>query len=98
MSFTGSWKIIINTPMGDQESSLVLSESGNKLTGKQSSMFGTGDLLNGTVAGNKATWAIEMTQPFAMTLEFTAQTDGDAISGIVSAGAFGDSRFKGSRV
>jgi hypothetical protein len=97
MSFTGNWKIVINTPMGEQQSTLALSESGNKLTGTQSSTFGTGDIQNGAVNGNQATWTIEMTSPIAITLEFTANVDGDQMAGVVLAGAFGESRFKGSR-
>jgi hypothetical protein len=97
MSFTGTWKIVINSPMGNQESSLSLSEAGNKLTGKQSSMFGSGDIQNGAVNGNQATWSIEMTSPIAITLEFSAQVDGHTITGVCKAGAFGDSPFKGSR-
>jgi hypothetical protein len=97
MSFTGNWKIVINSPMGEQQSSLALLESGNKLTGTQSSTFGTGDIQNGAVNGNQATWTIEMTSPFAITLEFTAHVDGDEIAGVVLAGAFGESRFQGSR-
>jgi hypothetical protein len=97
MSYTGNWKIIINSPMGNQESTLSLSEAGDKLTGRQSSLFGSGDIQNGAVDGRKATWAIEMTSPIAMTLKFSAQVDGDAISGTVNAGAFGDSPFQGSR-
>jgi hypothetical protein len=97
MPYTGNWKIIINSPMGNQESTLSLSEAGHKLTGTQSSMFGSGDIQNGTVDGDKATWSIEMTSPIAVTLKFSAQVDGDAISGTVNAGAFGNSLFKGSR-
>jgi hypothetical protein len=96
MSYTGHWKIIINSPMGDQESFLALTQSGNKLTGTQSSKFGSGNIANGVVDGNNARWSIDITQPFAMTLEFSAQIDGSSISGTVKLGSFGESRFKGS--
>ena len=95
--FTGQWKIVIDSPMGKQESSLTLTENGNALAGRQSSAFGEGDILNGAVDGNKATWSVEMTSPFRLDLTFSAVVDGDAISGVVNAGAFGDSPFKGSR-
>jgi hypothetical protein len=97
MSYTGSWKIIISSPIGDQESSLALTESGNRLTGTQSSTFGSGEIHNGAVEANKATWTIDITQPIAATLEFTAQINGNEIAGIVKVGAFGESRFKGVR-
>jgi hypothetical protein len=97
MPFTGNWKIVIDSPMGKQESSLTLAEAGNKLTGRQSSSFGEGDILDGAVHGDKASWTIEMTSPLKLTLGFSATLQGDAISGVVNAGAFGDSLFKGSR-
>lgn len=97
MSYTGNWKIVINSPIGDQESSLALTESGNRLTGTQASTFGSGEIQNGAVDGNKATWTIDIAQPIAATLEFTAQIDGNGIAGVVKVGAFGESRFKGSR-
>jgi hypothetical protein len=97
MSFTGNWKIIIDSPMGKQQSSLSLAEAGTQLTGRQSSSFGEGDILNGTVNGNKASWTVDMTSPFKIDLSFSATLEGDAISGVVNAGAFGDSPFKGSR-
>jgi hypothetical protein len=97
MPYTGNWKIVINSPMGSQESTLSLLETGGKLTGTQSSMFGSGGIQNGAVDGDKATWSIEMTSPIAVTLKFSAQVNGDTISGTVNAGAFGDSPFKGSR-
>lgn len=97
MSYTGNWKIVINSPIGDQESSLALTESGNDLTGTQASKFGSGAIQNGVVDGNNATWTIDMVQPIAATLEFTAQIDGNQIAGVVKVGAFGESRFKGSR-
>jgi hypothetical protein len=97
MPFTGQWKIVIDSPMGKQESSLTLTEAGNKLIGRQSSSFGEGDILNGAVDGNKASWSVDMTSPFKLTLTFSAVVDGDAISGVVNAGAFGDSPFQGSR-
>jgi hypothetical protein len=97
MSFTGSWRIIINSPIGDQESSLELTESGNRLTGTQASTFGSGEIQNGAVDGNEATWTINIAQPIAATLEFTAQIDGNDIAGVVKVGSFGESRFKGVR-
>jgi hypothetical protein len=98
MPFTGQWKIVIESPMGKQESSIALTENGTALTGRQSSAFGEGSILNGVVEGNKASWLVEMTSPFRIDLTFSAVVDGDAISGVVNAGAFGDSPFKGSRV
>jgi hypothetical protein len=82
---------------GDQENTLSFAESEDKFTGSQTSAFGTNDVLNGIISGNSISWMIEMTSPFAMTLEFKGEVEGNAISGVVKAGAFGESRFSGAR-
>jgi hypothetical protein len=38
-----------------------------------------------------------MTSPMPMKLEFAAEVDGDAISGTVKLGAFGNATFSGTR-
>jgi hypothetical protein len=97
MAIAGIWKVIARSPMGDQELSLAFAENGNKLTGTQTSAFGSDEILNGVISGNTLSWTIEMTKPLSMTLQFKAEVEGNSISGVVKAGAFGESRFSGAR-
>jgi hypothetical protein len=53
MAVDGTWKLTVNTPMGAQESTLVITSSGTTLTGTQSAGSGEAKPIDdGTVNGN----------------------------------------------
>jgi hypothetical protein len=97
MSIDGSWKIIVNSPMGKQESTLNLVSDGASLTGTQGAQGATQPIKDGKVDGDTVTWSNSITSPFPMTLEFTGKVDGDTLKGSVKAGAFGSFPFEGGR-
>ncbi len=97
MSIDGTWNIVMKTPIGEQKSTITLKSAGAALTGK---MLGNGSetaIRDGSVDGNKASWKADITTPMAMTLEFSATVEGDAISGSTKLGMFGNAPFTGSR-
>ncbi len=94
MSIAGTWNTTMNTPMGAQEATLTLNDDG---TGKMSGPQGDMEITEGTVNGDSAQWKADITAPMPMTLEFDATADGDAISGNVKLGAFGNASFEGTR-
>lgn len=97
MSIDGTWEITIDTPMGKQVSTLELSSAGSTLTGTAASADESVDIYDGSVDGDSATWKTDITSPFALTVMFTAEVDGDSISGKAAAGAFPPASFAGSR-
>jgi hypothetical protein len=97
MSADGSWKITINTPMGAQEVTATITTSGDTFTGKTEGRMGSQD-VSGKVDGDTLTWSAAITNPMPMTLEFTATVAGDAMTGNVKLGAFGDAPLSGVRV
>lgn len=97
MSADGSWNCTINSPMGAQQATMTLSTEGGSLSGKMEGAQGTQEFSGGSVDGNSLAWNVEMTSPMPMTLEITAEVDGDAISGNVKLGAFGEATFSGTR-
>ncbi len=98
MSADGTWNTTMNTPMGAQNGTLTLATDGGTLTGKLSSPQGEIDIdEGGTVDGNNLTFTASVTSPMAMTLEFSAEVDGDEIKGSVKLGAFGNADFTGTR-
>jgi hypothetical protein len=98
MSVDGTWNLVVNTPMGTQESTLVISSSGSTLTGTQSAGSGEGrPIEEGTVDGNDISWKAAITKPMPMTLVFTGTVDGDQLTGQVKLGMFGSASFTGSR-
>ena len=76
---------------------MTLVTDGNSLSGKMDGPQGTQEFEGGTVEGNDLAWKMEMTSPMPMTLEVSASVDGDAISGNIKLGAFGDASFSGTR-
>lgn len=97
MSVDGDWKVTLNSPMGAQDATLSLSTEGASLSGKMVGAQGTQEFEGGTVDGNNLSWNVKMTQPMPMELEFAAEVNGDAISGKVKLGAFGEATFAGTR-
>jgi len=97
MSADGNWKITINTPMGAQEVTAEIKTSGDTFSGKTSGRMGDSE-ISGKVAGDTLSWSANITQPMPMTLEFEATVNGDAMTGNVKLGAFGNAPLSGVRV
>ncbi|MYE14754.1 MAG: hypothetical protein F4X99_24450 [Gammaproteobacteria bacterium] len=96
-SADGVWNTTMNTPMGAQKATLTLATDGGSLTGSMSGPQGSIDLKDGAVDGDSLSWKADITQPMAMTLEFSATVSGDEIAGNVQLGAFGTASFSGTR-
>lgn len=98
MAVDGTWKLTVNTPMGSQESTLVVTSSGSTLTGTQNAGSGEGRPIDeGTVNGNTISWKSSISRPMPMTLEFSGVITGDTINGEVKLGMFGTQTFTGTR-
>ena len=96
-SADGAWNTTMTTPMGAQKGALAPATDGDTLTGSLSGAQGTIELKDGAVDGDALSWKADISQPMAMTLEFSATVDGDEISGNVKLGAFGNASFSGTR-
>jgi hypothetical protein len=97
MSVDGTWNIVLKTPIGEQHSTLILKTAGQALEGTMSGANGETTLREGAADGDKATWKADITQPMAITLEFSAAVEGDRISGSAKLGMFGNAPFSGDR-
>jgi hypothetical protein len=97
MSADGTWKLTMQTPLGDRKATLALQSTGGALTGKLTGEEGNStDIYEGKLNGNAASWKADIKSPMPLTLSFSANVDGDKISGTVSA-AVGSWPFSGSR-
>jgi hypothetical protein len=94
----GSWDTLVKSPMGDQKATLTIASSGSSFTGSYSGAMGTTEIKDGTVDGDRLTWKLDITVPMPMTLDAEATVDGDAMTGTVTAGAFGAFPLTGTRV
>jgi hypothetical protein len=97
MAVDGTWKIVVQSPMGAQEATLTLKAQGATLTGTQKSGSTSMDIQDGKVNGDKLTWAGKITQPFPMNLEFAVTVSGDEMKGEVVAVGLGSSPLTGKR-
>ena len=98
MAVDGTWKLTVNTPMGAQESTLVLTTSGGTPSGTQSAGSGEGRPVDHvTVNGNDVSWTSSITRPMSLTLEFSGTVEGDTMTGKVKLGMFGTQSFSGVR-
>jgi hypothetical protein len=97
MSAAGTWKLAMQTPIGERKVTLTLQVDGAALTGKMSAEDGNAvDIYGGKLAGNAAAWKADIKNPMPLTLEFAGNVDGDSMSGTVNA-AVGSWPFTGTK-
>ncbi|MBX9590590.1 MAG: hypothetical protein K2X43_14885 [Hyphomonadaceae bacterium] len=97
MSADGTWKLSMQTPLGERKATLALQSSGGALTGKLTGEEGNAtDIYDGKLSGNAASWKADIKSPMPLTLAFTATVDGNKIAGTVSA-PVGSWPFTGSK-
>ena len=87
----------MKTPIGERRSKLTLTSTGATLTGQLTAEGRSTDIFDGKASGDSVTFRASITNPMALTLEFSAQVTGDKISGNVGAGAVGSWPFSGTR-
>lgn len=97
MAADGTWNIAIETPMGTRHTTLVLKNEGGALKGTQSEGSESTEISEGTVAGNQLSWKVSISNPMPMDLDFSAEVDGDKISGKAATAMFGSFPFTGER-
>jgi hypothetical protein len=97
MAADGTWTIAIETPMGTRNTTLVLNTEGTVLKGTQSEGSATTEIAEGTVNGNQLSWKVSISDPMPMDLDFSAEVDGDKISGKAATMMFGSFPFAGTR-
>ncbi len=97
MPVDGTWTLSVQTPMGEERSVLTLALDGERLSGTISGAEGTSDLKQAKLAGDVVSWNTDITSPMPLTLEFSGTVEGDAMTGQVKLGMFGNAPFTGVR-
>jgi len=97
MSITGSWHLTLNSPLGDQEARLEVTEAGDAL---QATLAGKGDptpVQRFEVNGNEVSFAADADTPVGrLNLAFSGTVEGDTFSGKYQT-PFGGFDFSGKR-
>ena len=76
-----AWTIRFRTPGNERQVKLVLSTTGNALTG----VYDGAAIKDGQANGNEISFNAELTSPFQMKIKFTASIDGDTMTGKAKA-------------
>ena len=97
MAVDGNWNIVMTTPMGERNGALSLNNAGGTLTGIQGADGNSGEIFDGTVAGDDVAWKISITNPMPLTLAFSGKVAGDSMSGEMGIGPMGSFPFTGTR-
>lgn len=97
MSFSGTYNVAIEAPIGRQEGTLVLEEADGALSGTMSAGGESGPISNAQIEGDTASWDMDITTPMPMTLSFSAKMSGENIAGRCKLGMFGEVDFEGIR-
>jgi hypothetical protein len=98
MSVSGSWELVINSPMGKQQVAVEFEQDDDRLGGTLVNR-GNGmrsEIFDGSVAGDQVCWKAKL-QQLRLTLAFTTTVVEDTISGKVKAGVFGNFDVSGHR-
>lgn len=97
MAVSGSYKLTVNTPMGQQTPTLTLKEDGGSLSGTFAHAMGTQEFSGGTVDGNKVKFDITLdAMGNQITLNIEGTIDSDSISGTMNT-PMGGSEFTGQK-
>lgn len=98
MAADGTWKCVMQTPIGERKSTLTLSSQGGTLTGSMTGEEGNSTtIFEGTANGDDLSFKASIKSPMPLTLQFTAKVAGDTISGTVNASGVGSWPFTGAR-
>ena len=97
MAIDGTYKLVTDTPMGKQESTLTMAADGGSVSGTTKSMFGESPFSGGKADGDNFEFQVSASSPMGkMELTFKGSVSGDDISGQVTT-PFGPANFTGKR-
>ena len=98
MSIQGDWKLVVNTPMGDQRFTAVFHDEDGAVTGTLTNDANglIANVFDGRAAEQELEFKITLSQ-MRMTLAFAVSIAGDELDGKVKAGMFGKFKVRGQR-
>ena len=94
---TGTWALIVESPMGANPVTATFKQDAGALTGKMSSERGDAE-LTGNVDKSTITFSITINaQGTALKIDYTGQITGDTMAGTVKFGDFGEGKWSGKK-
>lgn len=97
MSFEGTWKIEIATPIGKQVVDLDIQRRDGVYAGTATQGDESVALVDPVVDGDRIEWSQQITKPMKMKIKFGLTRDGDTLSGSAKPGILPKSAVTGVR-
>jgi hypothetical protein len=96
-NLSGNWVLTTESPMGAQDTDMVVQQNGNEITGKISSPMGEVD-YKGTVTGNDVAFGFSFdAQGMTLQIDYKGVVEGDTMKGTAKFGDFGEGNFTAKR-
>ena len=96
-NISGSWTLTVESPMGSNESTATFQQNAGALSGKIASDRGETE-LTGTINNADITFSININvQGQALKIDYTGQVTGDAMTGTVKFGDYGEGKWSGKK-
>jgi hypothetical protein len=94
---TGTWTMTVETSVGGGNPTFTLTQKGDDITGNYKGRFGEAP-VTGTIKGNEVTLSFTASaQGQEVKMDYVGTVEGDAMTGKVVFGGFGEGTFKGTR-
>jgi len=94
---TGTWTMTVETSVGSGNPTFTLTQKGEDITGHYKGQFGEAP-VTGTIKGNQVTLTFTVSvQGQELKTDYVGAVEGDAMTGKVIFGGFGEGTFKGTR-
>jgi hypothetical protein len=95
---SGMWILTTESPMGAQDSDMIVKQDGEQLSGTISTQMGSVD-YKGTITGGKdiAFGFTFEAQGMSLQIDYTGVVEGDTMKGVAKFGEFGEGNFTAKR-
>jgi hypothetical protein len=95
---SGNWVLTTESPMGSQDSDMVVKQAGEQLTGTISSQMGTVE-YKGTLTGGKdiVFGSPVEAQGMSLQIDYKGVVEGETMKGTAKFGDFGEGAFTAKR-
>ena len=95
-TMTGTWAIEATHSAGTSTPTAIITQTGEKLSGKYQGSYGESDLV-GSIKGNDFTFTVEIGTEQKVKVVYTGTLSGDTIKGNLTMGEMGEGTFTGKR-
>ncbi|WP_336781598.1 DJ-1/PfpI family protein [Paenibacillus illinoisensis] len=96
--YEGKWEVVISTPIGKLETSLVIHTDNGSIRGTATQDGETVELIHPRDQGDKLVWDLRVSKPMKLQLHFEVNVQGDVMTGTAKAGFLPASKLTGHRL